>query len=274
MATDDIEAINVYIRGQYPKTPEAVKLQANWSFWYNGLNFITKSLDSTLTEANNRRNIYNAANLQPLNLDIAADLTPEQKIQRQAAIAASPALSPTQKAKAIAKSPNTPTSLGAKAGSASHATIRQGSKGNDVIAWQKILGLSADGKFGPGTFAATKKFQSAHGLTPDGVVGSKTWSAALGTTVQEAPTQTFNTAANQPFVAQAQAPSVKPTATNASNTVKPSVAQTASAAIVKTTSPVLKYGIPAVGLLAGGWIWGIPGAVIGGALGLFGSTKV
>jgi peptidoglycan hydrolase-like protein with peptidoglycan-binding domain len=57
-------------------------------------------------------------------------------------------------------------------------TIRQGSSGEHVAAWQRILGVTADGKFGPQTAAATRKWQSDRGLTADGVVGPKTWSAA------------------------------------------------------------------------------------------------
>jgi len=33
-----------------------------------------------------------------------------------------------------------------------------------------------DGKIGPETKEAIRKFQEANGMTPDGVVGSKTWS--------------------------------------------------------------------------------------------------
>jgi murein DD-endopeptidase MepM/ murein hydrolase activator NlpD len=59
-----------------------------------------------------------------------------------------------------------------------HSTIRYGSHGDDVAAWQRILGVDPDGDFGPKTLAATKKWQAAHGLDPDGVVGPKTWTEA------------------------------------------------------------------------------------------------
>jgi peptidoglycan hydrolase-like protein with peptidoglycan-binding domain len=39
---------------------------------------------------------------------------------------------------------------------------------------QRTLGLGADGVFGAQTLAAVKRFQSKHGLTPDGVVGPAT----------------------------------------------------------------------------------------------------
>lgn len=61
------------------------------------------------------------------------------------------------------------------------ATIRKGSRGEDVIYLQKqltILGNSVgavDGIFGAKTLAAVKEFQAENGLVVDGVVGSKTW---------------------------------------------------------------------------------------------------
>lgn len=54
-----------------------------------------------------------------------------------------------------------------------------------VIDWQYFLigqGLlegSADGDFGPKTHAATVAFQRAHGLQPDGIVGNKSYGAAM-----------------------------------------------------------------------------------------------
>lgn len=58
-------------------------------------------------------------------------------------------------------------------------TLKSGSRGADVKTLQNALHLLADGIFGPLTLEAVKAFQTAHGLTPDGIVGTKTW-AALG----------------------------------------------------------------------------------------------
>lgn len=66
-------------------------------------------------------------------------------------------------------------------------TVRQGSRGEAVKAAQTLLdkfgsGLAVDGDFGSGTNAATRRFQSGHGLAADGVIGPNTWSAlASGT---------------------------------------------------------------------------------------------
>jgi Putative peptidoglycan binding domain len=59
------------------------------------------------------------------------------------------------------------------------ATIRSGDRGSDVAELQTKLGLPADGRFGAATEAAVEAFQANRNLTPDGVVGPKTW-AALG----------------------------------------------------------------------------------------------
>lgn len=69
-------------------------------------------------------------------------------------------------------------------------TIRQGSTGDAVIQWQKILKVTADGKFGPQTTLATKAFQSRSGLTPDGIVGPKSWTAGLVNVISTAPPAT------------------------------------------------------------------------------------
>ena len=58
------------------------------------------------------------------------------------------------------------------------STIRKGSRGTDVAAWQAIVGADPDGSFGSQTEAFTKAWQANHSLVADGVVGPKTWLAA------------------------------------------------------------------------------------------------
>jgi putative chitinase len=80
--------------------------------------------------------------------------------------------------------------------------LRLGSFGEDVTKLQVKLGVDPIGKFGPKTEAAVKGWQSAHGLTPDGIVGDATW-AKMFAPVAEVP-------APQPIVAPA--PVVAPVA--------------------------------------------------------------
>lgn len=65
---------------------------------------------------------------------------------------------------------------------ASLPTLRRGSKGDAVKFLQERLSLMGyslviDGEFGAKTEAAVKQFQKDRGLTVDGIVGSKTWTA-------------------------------------------------------------------------------------------------
>ena len=62
--------------------------------------------------------------------------------------------------------------------------LRVGSTGDDVVKLQVKLGVDAIGKFGPKTEAAVKGWQSAHGLTPDGIVGDATWSKLFAEVTQ------------------------------------------------------------------------------------------
>ena len=56
-------------------------------------------------------------------------------------------------------------------------TLRQGARGSDVAALQRVLGVPADGAFGPVTNAALRRFQRRKGLTADGIVGPRTRAA-------------------------------------------------------------------------------------------------
>jgi Putative peptidoglycan binding domain len=64
------------------------------------------------------------------------------------------------------------------------ASIKKGSKG-DLVVWAQEHLVSAgykvgiDGGFGPTTQSAVQNFQTAHGLTDDGIVGPETWASLL-----------------------------------------------------------------------------------------------
>ncbi|GHI04392.1 GH25 family lysozyme [Streptomyces cellostaticus] len=67
--------------------------------------------------------------------------------------------------------------------------VQQGYSGRQVTTLQYLLNahgaaLSADGSFGTGTRDAVIAFQTRNQLTPDGIVGPKTWQALI-TTVKE-----------------------------------------------------------------------------------------
>lgn len=57
--------------------------------------------------------------------------------------------------------------------------ISLGSKGEAVKKLQRLLGVKADGDFGPTTKKYVVRFQLGAGLHPDGVVGNDTWTLLL-----------------------------------------------------------------------------------------------
>jgi hypothetical protein len=71
-------------------------------------------------------------------------------------------------------------------GAAVWPVLRQGATGAKVRTLQYLLrqrgsAIAADGIFGSGTAGAVRSFQSSHGLSADGVVGTNTWSALVVT---------------------------------------------------------------------------------------------
>ena len=62
-----------------------------------------------------------------------------------------------------------------------YSMLKKGDMGPSVKKLQQLLGITADGNFGPMTEANVKAFQKRKGLVADGLVGQKTW-AALGIT--------------------------------------------------------------------------------------------
>ena len=73
-------------------------------------------------------------------------------------------------------------------------TLKRGSKGDMVKALQYIIGVEADGSFGPKTETAVKAYQSANKLEVDGKAGKKTFE----TIIANAPT--LKVGAEGPYV--------------------------------------------------------------------------
>ncbi len=69
------------------------------------------------------------------------------------------------------------------ANSSQYPTLQRGNDGYPVVLLQQKLNAagynagSIDGQFGPRTLDAVRRFQAAHKLTVDGIVGPRTWSA-------------------------------------------------------------------------------------------------
>ncbi|UUN30294.1 glycoside hydrolase domain-containing protein [Streptomyces sp. FIT100] len=81
--------------------------------------------------------------------------------------------------------PPTPTCTGANLDFTAYTTVQSGSTGGLVKAAQCLLKAAGhdpgtpDGVFGPDTTTAARNFQTGTGLTADGAVGPRTWTALL-----------------------------------------------------------------------------------------------
>lgn len=57
--------------------------------------------------------------------------------------------------------------------------LKEGDQGSEVKRLQNLLGIKADGIFGPFTKKTVIRFQLYHSIAPDGVVGNETWSVLM-----------------------------------------------------------------------------------------------
>jgi len=72
--------------------------------------------------------------------------------------------------------------------------LKKGDNNENVKLMQEKLGITpAVTNFGPKTEEAVKAFQTKHGLTPDGIVGDKTWGMIMGESVAVTPQPVVST---------------------------------------------------------------------------------
>jgi peptidoglycan hydrolase-like protein with peptidoglycan-binding domain len=102
-----------------------------------------------------------------------------KRYQRRHGLVADGIVGPvTRRALGLGSGPVLKRGRGSRGGRRSRAGRRSGrrraARGGGVRSLQRVLGLTADGVFGPQTEAAVKRFQRRHGLVADGVVGPMT----------------------------------------------------------------------------------------------------
>jgi hypothetical protein len=247
----DLKAIDDLFRRTAPVTPEATALRQSWLTWFPTLGWwdLNYSKD-VFDEAKTRRNKFNLA-----NATTQAQKDAVVRVFTQSYDVKGPVLPTGEVGTQIKKPTPAPVMQG------SHPVIKQGSKGPAVAEWQRIIGVKVDSNFGPGTHSATVGWQKTHKdvdgkpLTPDGVVGQKTWQAALGTAKaadappvkqEESLLSALNPFSSKPAPASPVATAAKPkpaAKSPATSTAKPAPTPTpATGAATSTPSAVASSG--------------------------------
>lgn len=192
---DDIDAINAFMLRQTPVTTNQRYLIDSWKQWYDGLSWISKNTNSSvLEEARSRRDAYNNERAP------SSQVITTTGVPNVALVAIPPGPKPTLK-EGVHKA--TPSAI------------------PYVKVWQRIVGTSDDGQFGPNSKKLTVAWQRSRGLLSDGIVGPKTWEKAesennpIAAAAQKA-TELINQAAapitgGAPIIKPPSAPTQKPT---------------------------------------------------------------
>lgn len=153
----NIDAYNVAITTANVVQPRAKAVQKAWESWYKNLSWLDKNMVGE-TEKNAIEQYYRFTTANAKNKEEAKRIEHYNRTGE---------ITYTKKTQPKKERPVTMT----------RGTVRQGSTGSTVVAWQEVLGVTADGKFGPQTKRATIAWQQKHGLTADGIVGPMTWNA-------------------------------------------------------------------------------------------------
>jgi hypothetical protein len=264
--SEDMEAVNVYMRTTPLVTPEAFQIKDSFIRWYDGLSWWDKSMNSdTWDNARTRRNQLNIAN-QPTQakkdeirevLARAVDQSPnfDKQTGRVGSQVKTPTVAPTP---STMPKPGQPTAPIAQ-GSAPVALTRVLSQGvtdggrGDVKAWQTFLGIiPPTGNFATTTVEKTKAFQRSKGLTADGKVGQITWTAAFPAGAKPATSgDAFAPSPPPPKPADvfAPTPAPKPNASKpsgGSSAPKPTTVKEKTKAVAAQTKDTAKKAVVAV----------------------------
>ena len=301
--TDDFNAIKTYFNQAVPKTANGATTRTTFLGWAPTVSTLLGVNDKDLVMARTYRDQFNGYEFAQ---QIAAQanqpqLTLEEKeyFINKIPVVNTTGMTAEQAHAAVwtkqANAPAIPATLAGPSSSAAaqkHATIKQGSKGQDVKDWQKIIGIKDDGVFGAQTASLTKTWQKNHGLKDDGVVGAATWSKAyevatptgqpMPPTAQQVAAATgANTVPHVVAAATASKPAAtasKPTTTTSGTTAKAAVTTGAATSFqqkVATETKAIEAGMLSVSSKMPKWAWaGAIGATLAAvAYAIFGKPK-
>jgi peptidoglycan hydrolase-like protein with peptidoglycan-binding domain len=184
--SENLDAIVAYFNRIPAKNPNASAVRMSFLAWYKTVGFFRKHLDEKVLEEAQRREIqYNVANGDKPAVKDAGLTAEEADYYANSASVDCTGLTPGQckvrlaevsKLSAIQAKPAPGSVL-----TLQYGVLKEGITGDGVKRWQYALRIEPTGNFDATTIAATKKFQSEHGIKPDGAVGPASWTAALGT---------------------------------------------------------------------------------------------
>jgi len=213
--SDDLAAINTYMRTQPLTQPEAFQVKDAFIRWFDNLGWYDKQFtgQEVYDEARTRRNQLNIAN-QPtpaakdaIRAQLATGIETEEMqgkpkpafdpaTGRVGTQVKKPTVQPTPSTMPNTATPSIPNPVTGKP----RPTLTIGSRGPDVNDWQTFVGISpVTGYYGESTAGKTKNWQKANGLTADGKVGPLTWAKAFPGTATAQPATNFAPAPVAPF---------------------------------------------------------------------------
>jgi peptidoglycan hydrolase-like protein with peptidoglycan-binding domain len=185
MRSDDLDAIKNYFDRTAPQSSAADIAKQSFYQWWSKIGFFGRHLsDGNLAEAQRRKISFDAANgvakpasdggLTAEEQDYFANM-PSVDVTGLPPAAVKLRMVEAAKDATFASKPPPGSILALQYG-----TLKTGSKGDGVKRWQAAIQVNQTGTFDAATTAATKTFQTAHGIKADGVVGPASWTAALG----------------------------------------------------------------------------------------------
>lgn len=189
--SENMEAVNRYMRTTPIINNAAFPIKDDYIRWWDNLSWWSINMDpAAWDEARTRRNKFNLTNVksEQERAKVVRVITTGIESEEMEGKKRPTTLSTGEVGTQVKKPSRT---LTAKTSPGSpRPTLSLNSQGPDVVQWQGIVGVKPQtGFFGKMTVDYTKKWQSANGLPPTGIVDDASWARALGGSTEFAPSE-------------------------------------------------------------------------------------